>query len=444
MPYDAKNRERMGTEGLELRMPVVRELMKHGTAFTCAVSPAPVCAPARACLASGRRYRNCRVYQNNINYDPKLPSFYGMLRDSGYYVTGVGKFDLNKGELNWGDGYHDTLQRMGFSDALDSEGKMDTVWAAVMDHPGPYGRLLEKEGWLPEYIEDMTSRGHDDRPVKIPEEFYADNWIGRRTVETIRNLPEKQPWFLQVNFSGPHDPWDVTERMKESVRNRRYPDAADCPFPEKNQKVRQNYAAMIENIDRLMGECLAELDRRGMREHTLIVYSADHGEMMGDHGCYGKSRPEQGSIHIPMVIDASCLGGREGQCIASPVELQDLAATFLDYAGTKPASKLESVSLRPTVEGADDKIRDYAVSELITRLPDRPITGFAAITDGEWKLIMRAGEDDRLYRISEDPFELDECIARHPEAAQRLREAFGKKEGGQHPLLARYKASLRG
>ena len=98
MPCDVRN-------GPFLRLPSLCSLMENGTTFTSAVTPAPLCAPARACLASGRRYRHCRVYTNGENYDACLPSFYAALRSAGYFVGGAGKFDLNKAELDWGTGF---------------------------------------------------------------------------------------------------------------------------------------------------------------------------------------------------------------------------------------------------------------------------------------------------------------------------------------------------
>lgn len=437
MPYDDATRQRLGVGDLKLNMPNIRRLMHRGTSFSCAISPAPVCAPARACLASGRRYRSCRVYQNNTNYDTALPSFYGMLRDNGYFVTGTGKFDLNKGDLEWGD-----LKNIGFSVAQDSEGKMDAIWAVLQGKPGPYGKMLESVGWLEAYKEDMINRGGRDISTPIPDEYYADNWIGRKSCEMIKKLPKNQPWLMQINFSGPHDPWDITESMKYSMAGRVFPDAADCDFPEKNQGVRQNYAAMIENIDKNIGRCIDALENQGMLDNTIIIYGADHGEMMGDHSLYGKSKPEQGSIHIPMVIDASKYGRVIEKVNHTPVELQDLAATILDYAGIESGRLLESESLRPIVEGKTRCVREYAVSELITRNARTPFDSFAAVTDGGWKLIMRPGREDRLYNLRTDPFECDDMSGAYPEIIERLKNGFSDRGERPNPIFLQYKKSF--
>lgn len=442
MPYCPSIKKSLGVSGLELQMPNIRELMDRGVTFSNAYSPAPVCAPARACLASGRRYRSCRVYQNNVNYDPALPNFYRDLKENGYYVTGVGKFDLNKADLQWGDGFHTLLKQMGFSTASDSEGKMDTVWAALEGTPGPYGQMLKEAGWLEAYQKDMLARGCGDTPAPVPDEYYADNWIGKKSCGMLATMPGSQPWFMQVNFSGPHDPWDVTLHMKERVKNRRFPEAADCTITQENQGVRQNYAAMIENIDRIIGNCIAQLDAQGMLDNTIIVYSSDHGEMMGDHNLYGKSRPEQGSIHIPMVIDASHWGGRSGLCNQSPVELQDLAATFLEYAGIQTERKMESNSLKGIVEGRQEAVRTYAISELIRQNRRGPLESFAAMTDGRWKIIMEGGKADRLYDLSADPFECSDVAKRYPEQVQRLRKEFADQGEKPSPAMLQYIKSI--
>lgn len=438
MPYDPEIKAAQGVEALELRMPVIRSMMDRGTAFSLAFSPAPICAPARACLAAGKRYKNCRVYANNANYDAALPSFYSKLKAAGYQVCGAGKFDLNKADLDWGDGYHKLLQEMGFTNALDSEGKMDTVWAVMRGQPGPYGRMLKEAGWLDAHVEDMSRRCGSPEPTELPDAYYADNWVAEKSREMIRGFAKDRPWFMQVNFSGPHDPWDITKKMRAEVENRAFPPAADCNHIAENAEVRKNYAAMIENIDRLCGELIAEVRDRGELGNTLIVYASDHGEMMGDHGMYGKQKPEMGSVHIPIVIDAGALGGKAGINCVTPVELQDLAATFLDYAGVEEPKSLESVSLRPIVEGQTGKVRDYAIAELITPNPRGLIGTFGTITDGRWKLIMRLGAKDRLYDLAADPFECHDLAEQAPETVARLKEAFGQRGQKRNPVAEAY------
>ena len=414
MPCDVRN-------GPFLRLPSLCSLMENGTTFTSAVTPAPLCAPARACLASGRRYRHCRVYTNGENYDACLPSFYAALRSAGYFVGGAGKFDLNKAELDWGDGFHEILHRLGFSQARDNEGKIDSVLAADAGMPGPYAQMLKNAGWLETYCQDMRKRKHSDRTTPLPDEFYADNWITGQSLEILRSIPQDMPWFMQVNFSGPHDPWDVTARMKQSVQDRQYPQAVGNTDQEKNQRIRQNYAAMIENIDRNIGILLEEVHRRGDWGNTIIIYSADHGEMMGDWDLYGKSVPWQGAIHIPLVIDASCRGGQIGQLNNSPVELQDLAATVLEYAGVDATPFRESMSLRPIIEGYKHAVRKIAISELLTAQKENPLNAFTAVTDGRYKYVAYSDGKSWLFDLAQDPLEQHDIQEEHPDVVRALK-----------------------
>ena len=442
MPYGEDVLTQQKNSSLKLFMPNIKGMMERGTYFTNAYTPAAICAPARACLASGRRYRNCRVATNKVNYDTALPSFYKKLAENGYNVTGVGKFDLNKADLEWENGFHKTLREMGFTAALDSEGKMDVVWATLFNTPGPYGKMLQEKGLLDAYINDMSSRGNSPRVSPVPDELYADNWITQRAVDMLGSLDEDKPWFMQINFSGPHDPWDITQGMYDGMTGRVFPEAVDCPFAYDNLEVRRNYAAMIENIDRNIGLVLACLKDRKDSDNTLIVYASDHGEMMGDHGLYGKAKPYQASVHIPMVIDASLIDGLNGRCISSPVELQDLASTFLDYASAPYKDSLESISLRPIITGKCNSVRKYALSELINPNPRGLYKTFGTVTDGKYKLIIDADGSRKLFNIEDDPFEMEEISNREKEKVEELEKAFIDRGEKINPICELYASSF--
>jgi len=128
----------------------------------------------------------------------------------------------------------------------------------------------------------------------------------------------------------------------------------DINFPQPNNSsqfdagthvaIRRNYSAMVENIDRWLGVYLEELRKRGELDNTLIVYSSDHGEMLGDHDLWGKRVPFQPSVGIPMIIAGP--GTVRGMVSEMPVSLMDLCATFLEYAGISPLPEMESLSLK--------------------------------------------------------------------------------------------------
>lgn len=408
VPYDDSVFAMLQTERPPIHMPNLRRLMETGMSFSRCITPSPLCAPARACLASGSRYENCRVSDNNTNYPVDMQSFYGLLRDAGYSVGGVGKFDLHKSTLFWGlDGWVDDLGKIGFTTAVDSEGKWDGVSVSKQEPKGPYFQYLYANGLAGAYLSDMAKRSgaggqYNTDPTTLPDSAYGDTWIGENGVEMLRRFPQQQPWFLQVNFSGPHDPWDITEAMKRRWENVQFP-KAERGEPEKESQVnaiRQNYAAMLENIDAQMGRMLDEVRRRGELENTLIVYASDHGEMLGDLAKLYKQVPDRASVHVPLVV----WGGdvRQGGHSEALVELQDLSATFLDYAGLAERFG-EALSLRPVLSGKTEAHRESMQSAL---------GDWKAVYDARYKTVYRSGEPTEQYSYADDPWERENLLER--------------------------------
>lgn len=428
MPYSKEVFNKMGMEELPLRMPNIKRLMDEGTTFTRAVTPSPLCAPARACLASGLRYDNCNVPDNSYNYPLEQKTFYSVLKENGYRVGGVGKFDLNKAVFKWEGDWLDDLQTIGFTDVIDNAGKWDGVgYASQGGNEEPYTRYLAENEMLSVYINDMEER-HDllvHKPTDLPEEGYCDNWIASNGIEMLKSFPENKPWFLQVNYSGPHDPWDITKEMKDRWDDVDFPLPVnwDLDDPEKINGVRQNYAAMLENIDKTIGNFIAELENRGELDNTYIIYSADHGEVLGDFNKFQKRIPERGSVRIPLVVWGP--GVEEGVYSDTLVELQDLTATIIELADLSVEEDMpgaeDSISLKPILEGKEIKNRDFQVSAL---------GNWKMISNGKYKLIIEEENSEdgeciekiRLYDLERDPWEEKNIAKIREDIVRRLRE----------------------
>ena len=432
LEYDQVILEQMGIHNLPLKTPFLKSLMQDGVTFLNTTSPAPICAPARACLALGASYQNCYVKSNDIDMNASRPTFYNMLNDSGYDVLGVGKFDLHKGSHRWAgeNGFTPLIYQLGFTDGVDSGGKMDAVnYGRDEERCEPYMRYLASRGLKQAHIDDMTKRDKRVAPSPLPDDAYTDNFITRNALNVLDSVRPERPFFLQVNFAGPHGPFDVTNSMRERVKGRTF----ESPhlYSEEDgvdiNGVRQNYAAMIENIDANCAAIVNKLKERGVYEDTVIIFSADHGEMLGDRNRFAKCLPYRGAAHIPLIIAVP--DGRKGIVTRALASLEDLANTILEFATGKTSELFaDSVSLAPIVNGTKETVREYSVSQLddLYMKGVKKYIGYRMIRDERYKYIRFYDGREEFYDLRSDPFETCNVIEALPEEMYRLKEALVK------------------
>jgi arylsulfatase A-like enzyme len=308
-------------------------------------------------------YDRCGVADNSLDFPLGALTYYQLLRDGGYHVMGCGKLDLHKASPIWGIDGKGRLAEWGFSDGIDNAGKHDAMAGALIPKD-PYMAFLHAEKLAQTHVEDFKKRkGYNATfPTPLPESAYCDNWVARNGLDLLQRAPKGKPWHLVVNFTGPHPPMDITRRMDEICRNRDFPQPNGCTefTLAEHVAIRQNYAAMIENIDRWIGIYVETLKKRGELDNTLIVFCSDHGEMLGDHDRWGKTYPFAPSVGVPLVIAGPGVKrGVRSDALASHI---DIGATFLDYAGVAHPKQMESRSLRPVLEGRTAKHRDVLLS----------------------------------------------------------------------------------
>ncbi len=405
---------------LDIHTPTLEKIAARGVRFTNAVTPSPLCAPARACLASGLAYERCGVPDNDCNYPLDLPTYYMSLRDAGYRVAGVGKFDLHKdtsdpANLDWGLDGSRLLAEWGFTEGVDNEGKTDAsdAYRAAGRPKGPYFRFLAERGLADLLVEEHAKQREylGAYTTALPDDAYCDNWLTENGKKILTGFPEGQPWHLVVNFTGPHGPMDVTERMRKSVENRVFPEPVANTKHTKEDLLRnrQNYVAMIENIDRLIGELMEIVEERGELENTVIIYSSDHGEMLGDFNRFGKKTWRYGSAHVPLIIAAP--GVRAGTVTDALTDLTDITATILEYAGCAPLPEMSGRSLKGLMEGRTGGRREVVRSAL---------DGWRMVYDGRYKLVVGDGEASALFDRSVDPHEEHDIGRDNPSVVRRL------------------------
>jgi arylsulfatase A-like enzyme len=359
-----------GMSDLPVRTPHIQRLRESGVTFRRATTPAPLCAPARACLATGLDYDSVPVPNNFHDLPVDAGTYYRRLRDdAGYFVAGVGKFDLHKATFDWNLDGSRLLGEWGMSDGIDNEGKFDSLWSTRDGQPhGPYMKHLFDEGLADLHREDFDRRRHapysDVTLSPLPEESYLDNWIAANAHRLLDRRPADSPWHLVVNFAGPHDPMDVTERMKADWEDVSFPPPHGAKeFDGDHDEVRRRYAAMIENIDRHLGLLLDRLEREGDLENTVVIYTSDHGEMLGDHGIWGKQIALDPSIRIPLIV-AGPIVNESGVDSDALVSLEDIAATVIEIAELEVPADMTARSILPVLRGERSEHRDHVISGL--------------------------------------------------------------------------------
>jgi len=180
---------------------------------------------------------------------------------------------------------------------------------------------------------------------------------------------------------------------------------------------------MVENLDRWVGIFVEELKRRGEYENTIIVFSSDHGEMLGDHNRWAKNVPYEASIGVPLIVGGPGIKVRRSDALVSMI---DIGATFVDYAGAERPDGMTARSFRPLLEGKTEKHRDYVSSGLFN---------WRMVADGRFKLVQ--GFDPKisqrgasvpkgtplptiLFDLKLDPLETKNYAAAEPEVVERL------------------------
>lgn len=465
-----------------VRTPNMDRLAAQGVRFGRAYCQGPLCMPARASFLTERYVRDHGVSQNAWDVPTDLPTFLQGMRAAGYHTSCIGKMHLyvhgegaprSDGQPG-AQGPADTRERIETMRLLGFDEPIETVGKHAAAHiRSEYSDYLERRGLYTTYEEWMTRRRYGRGQVEIngelvdrlpmwhtesvplPPDAYIDNWVGQRVVEWIDSYDDERPFFQWVGFAGPHDPWDAPREYVDRYRDveiplgpltlPELPDAgplasflrafesfggSDGLTDEVIREVRRFYYANVTLIDERIGDIMAALDRKGLLDNTWVIYTSDHGEMLGDHRMLTKMVFYEPSIRVPLVIRPP--GGMAARTVDSLVEHVDVPATIRGIAG---ASEVPDSAGQPLLGylgvGGKNTAKAVAVSEDY---------GFAAFITERHRLVVH--EDTKapvqLFDLQVDPDENHNVVA-DPDSAQVLRELMDRHV---LPFLSREPARL--
>ncbi len=324
-----------------VRTPALDRLANEGTRFDRAYTPSPVCVPARYALLTGRYPHRNGCANNGDPMSPRLPTIPGLLSTAGYQTIGIGKMH-----------FHPVRGPFGFEKLLLSE--------EIPASP-------EEDEFLRDLIAAGFSHVHEPHGVRselyyipqvsqLPAQLHTTSWTADRTLDFLRQRDRSRPFFVWTSFIKPHPPFDPPVPWNKLYRDWEMPLPARQPDPDlvtwhmrfQNHYKRRDagtdenlvralraaYYASVSFVDYNIGRILEELEKQGELDRTLIVYAADHGELLGDYGSWGKRCFYDPSARVPLIVRWP-EHVPEGHVCRAPASLVDLLPTFLSAAGLK-------------------------------------------------------------------------------------------------------------
>ena len=330
--------------------------------FRNAYSGNPVCAPGRACMMTGQFASDVGAYCNSTPFDGHVPSWGNRLRDAGYHCWATGKMDLWRGK---DFGFHEVATNHGHCEGPDitslfrspvcfrpDERKNVNGWFEERDSPDKPKKRTRDEVPARTSRKNSASRGActSATPSRIRN--------GSPTPSTRRSIRRPQmplPRMPEGYLEKRHDAFQVLANFKN----------VQVPFPaDRIRRARSAYYGMVTEVDELVGNVLDELDRTGQRDNTLIIYTSDHGEMLGEHGLWLKNTLLENAARVPLIFSGP--GMPKGKSIETPVSHVDMVATMMEIGGAA-TSGLRGHSLVPMARGESSAIPDSLTANRIRK-----------------------------------------------------------------------------
>jgi len=433
-----------------VRTPNMDRIGREGALFENATCVTPYCSPSRASMITGVYPHTHGILQNvspGRNGQPPLkhdafPNTECLLHDQGYATAFRGKWHLgDTGDFLCYESWGYASQKPGEYNRLLEE-RLPAAQFKDDQDPGRYlGRPVEKirairDAWQPfqEVAKNVGYIATIGRSV-VPPELLPETQITNQVLDLIDRHKEGS-FMITASWSPPHDLWVIPEPYYSRVDRGKVklPGTTDLPQwdqggpskrlgdlvgPDGLREYAAIYHGMVKYIDDQLGRILSRLDDLGLADNTLVLFTSDHGDMVGAHGCVGKSLFSffDDLVRIPLLMR---FPGRikPGTVVTQPVSQVDYTPTVLDYLGQPAPGKIHGRSMRPLIEGRRVDWRAYAFCQ-------RAANSRMLRTD-RWKYVIRSKPRIlALYNLEQDPNE-DHNLAGDKAHASTLRDLHAR------------------
>jgi arylsulfatase A-like enzyme len=439
-----------------IKTPNLDKLAKQGAFFRNMYTQCAVCAPARAVILSGHSIGNNGVRTNGIwKEEPNkevltMPTFDEILYENGYTCEYFGKWHCPERPTYV---YSEFVTLKGYKQYVDenvpevepAEGQLISTESGRPYTPNPidkfYGMTVEEVQELRKNKRSAQTELHG--VSNIPEEHTSTAWICQQTIDAIKRNKDK-PFSITASINFPHAPMIPIQKYAEMYDHKEMPvpasisdDMKNSPYFEFNGRLESpeyadqdkigfmiaNYYALVTEIDAWVGKILETLDELGLSENTLVIFTSDHGEMLGAHGMREKNVFYEESARVPLLIrypgEIS-----SATVIDHPVTNLDLFSTILDYTGVDTEAESDGRSLRDLIEGKKSDRPEYIVTEWNFR--GDVISNYMVLHDG-WKMLIPYSEIstviNAMYDLNTDPHEMNNLLGSNPAKDDYLEKA---------------------
>jgi choline-sulfatase len=429
------------------RTPNLDALAVSATRFSHCYCSNPVCTPSRASMLTGLYTHNHGALNNTTPWPFEHKTLAHMFSGAGYMSALIGKMHFVDAQTHGFD-YH-----IDFNDWYQFLGPKTKLYADELGHPNSGSGLPQVDDFWRDFGDPWKdAREKDDRQgavsigrvSKIPEEQQFDAFVARESIRFLKQHGGRQPFFLVTSFLRPHDPFMPSQRFADMFRpedmklpstwgkvnlatvpreirtsierNGPTPELGD---PEAAKRHIAFYYANLAEMDDNAGKVLRALRDLNLENDTIVIYTSDHGEMLGEHKLWYKFVFYESSVGIPLLVKAPGIAG--GGHSRTPVSNVDLAPTLAELTGLHSPNKTDGHSFAEDLR-TPDKTRDTTVfSEYNLGNPRAKYM----IRRGEWKYNYFTHDMAELFNLKEDPDELRN-LAALPEFQARVEDLKGQ------------------